>query len=593
MGDQPDSQRPHSELRRFDQLGSVRALTTSFFHKAIARVRNWPALALPAIVVAIGLIATFSGATLLEQGRQARERLRFNGVVDQANEAVSNRLETYVAVLRAGAGLFAASQEVSRAEFRAFAQRVELTRRYPGIQGVGYSIRLPPGGEAAFLARIRSEGDAPFTELLPPPNGDETHAILYLEPLDLRNRRALGFNMHAFPVRREAMDRARDAGLPALSGKVRLLEELDSDTQAGFLIYEPVYSGGGVPPTIAQRRERLQGYVYAPFRAGDLLSSVLPAAKAAGLDYAVYDGDPRPENLLHQSPDAAAQRGGLVTTRKLEVAGRTWTIIYRARADYDHGSDRWVTIAFVVGGLLSTLLLGIATWRQLNARLAAEREIVARIAAEARQKLLLDELNHRVKNTLATVQSIAAQSLRHGTDVNSVRKSFEARLIALSQAHNLLTRDNWSGASLAELIRTELAPYGGHHGERVTIRGERVWLAPNTAVALGMAFHELATNAVKYGALSGEEGRVRVTWTVAPGSGPRQLRIVWRELGGPPVDPPARRGFGSRVIVGGLAHQLDGVVDLDFAPTGVVCTIVFTLPPAGVEDEMMDLGSAA
>jgi two-component sensor histidine kinase len=567
-------------------------VNTSFFQMARARVRNWPTLALPALVFVAGLVATMAGAVMLEHGREQRERLRFDAIVDQANDAVGNRLETYIAVLRAGAGLFAASDTVDRPEFMAFAERVELTRRYPGIQGIGYSARIRREDLPKATAVLKAEGARRFPTFRP--GEEETHAILYLQPEDAMNSAVLGFNMHDHAARREAMDRARDTALPALSGKVALFQDGGVRVpQAGFLIYEPVYRGGRTPATIEQRRELLQGFVYAPFRAGDLLSNVLPAAKGVGLDYAVYDGAPRPENLLHQSPDADPLAGGIMATRQLTVAGRGWTIVYRARIDYDQASDRWLTLAFVGVGLLATTLISFAIWRQVRARLAAEREVVARIAAETRQKLLLDELNHRVKNTLATVQSIAAQSLRHGADVASVRETFEARLIALSQAHNLLTRDNWRGANLAELLDTELMPYGGARGERVTLAGERVWLQPNTAVALGMAFHELATNAVKYGALSNEDGRVHVTWTLGSGPGARQLRIVWREIGGPPVEKPQRRGFGSRVIVGGLAHQLDGMVDLDFAPTGVVCTIVFQLPPAGIMDEMMDLGSAA
>jgi two-component sensor histidine kinase len=533
---------------------------------------------------------TAAGGYQIEQGRLARERMRFDAVVDQANDAVAGRLETYIAVLRAGAGLFAASKDVSLAEFRAFAERVELTYRYPGIQGIGYSVRVGPGEAEGLIARMRAEGASEFK--LQNPDG-EVHAIIYLEPLDLRNAVALGFNMHRFPARREAMDRARDTGLPALSGKVELVQEVAQDKQAGFLIYEPVYRGGAVPATLAERREKLQGFVYAPFRAGDLLKSVLPSARRAGLDYAVYDGQPSPATLLYHSSGTFAGESSLAATRTLDIAGRTWTILYHARDGYERGSDAGLTWAFLGTGTLVSLLVGFITWRQVSARLAAEREIVARIAAEAHQKLLLDELNHRVKNTLATVQSIAAQSLRHGTDVSSVRDSFEARLIALSQAHNLLTRDNWRGASLAELVRTELAPYGGGYGERMAITGEEVWLAPSTAVALGMAFHELATNAVKYGALSGPDGRVNVSWSVADAGGGRQLRIVWSERGGPLVAKPDRRGFGSRVIVGGLAHQLDGVVDLSFAPTGVVCTIVFKLPPSGAGEQMLPLGSAA
>ncbi|MDO9432886.1 MAG: CHASE domain-containing protein [Phenylobacterium sp.] len=545
-------------------------------------------MALPALIVVAGLIMTVAGGYQIEQGRQAREQMRFDGVVDQANDAVAGRLETYIAVLRAGAGLFAASQDVSLTEFRAFAERVELTRRYLGVQGIGYSARVLPGEADALVARMHAEGESEFK--LQDPNG-EVHAIIYLEPAELREAVvAPGFNMHRFPVRREAMDRARDTGLPALSGKVEVVQEVAQDKQAGFLIYEPVYRGGTVPETLAERRETLQGFVYTPFRAGDLLKSVLPSAGRAGLAYAVYDGEPSAETLLYHSSGSFAGGSSLAATRTLDIAGRTWTILYHAREGYERGSDAGLTWVFLGTGTLVSLLIGFITWRQVSARLAAEREIVARIAAEAHQKLLLDELNHRVKNTLATVQSIAAQSLRHGADVSSVRDSFEARLIALSQAHNLLTRDNWRGASLAELVKTELVPYGGANGERMRISGQEVWLAPSTAVALGMAFHELATNAVKYGALSGPEGRVDVSWTVTD---ERQLRIVWSEQGGPVVTKPDRRGFGSRVIVGGLAHQLDGVVDLAFAPTGVVCTIVFKLPPSGAEEQMLPLGSAA
>ncbi len=569
-------------------LRSGKALAIELLRWARGRIRSWPSLALPALIVVAGLIMTVAGGYQIEQGRQAREQMRFDGVVDQANDAVAGRLETYIAVLRAGAGLFAASQDVSLTEFRAFAERVELTRRYLGVQGIGYSARVLPGEADALVARMHAEGESEFK--LQDPNG-EVHAIIYLEPAELREAVvAPGFNMHRFPVRGEAMDRARDTGLPALSGKVEVVQEVAQDKQAGFLIYEPVYRGGTVPETLAERREKLQGFVYTPFRAGDLLKSVLPSAGRAGLAYAVYDGEPSAETLLYHSSGSFAGGSSLAATRTLDIAGRTWTILYHARESYERGSDAGLTWVFLGTGTLVSLLIGFITWRQVSARLAAEREIVARIAAEAHQKLLLDELNHRVKNTLATVQSIAAQSLRHGADVSSVRDSFEARLIALSQAHNLLTRDNWRGASLAELVKTELVPYGGANGERMRISGQEVWLAPSTAVALGMAFHELATNAVKYGALSGPEGRVDVSWTVTD---ERQLRIVWSEQGGPVVTKPDRRGFGSRVIVGGLAHQLDGVVDLAFAPTGVVCTIVFKLPPSGAEEQMLPLGSAA
>ncbi|WP_324882434.1 PAS domain S-box protein [Azospirillum sp.] len=200
-------------------------------------------------------------------------------------------------------------------------------------------------------------------------------------------------------------------------------------------------------------------------------------------------------------------------------------------------------------------------------------------AAEDQRKLLLGELNHRVKNTLAIVQSIAAQTQRGAASAEQFVQAFDARLLALSQAHNLLTRESWQGADLDDLLRETLRPYGvGEAGARVSLSGPAVRVGPAAAVAIGMAFHELATNAAKYGALSNGAGRVGVVWRVEPAEdGPDRLVIAWTESGGPPVVPPTRRGFGSRMIERGLSGQLECAVELTFPPDGVRCRIAVPL----------------
>lgn len=190
-------------------------------------------------------------------------------------------------------------------------------------------------------------------------------------------------------------------------------------------------------------------------------------------------------------------------------------------------------------------------------------------ASEARQRLLINELNHRVKNTLATIQSIADQTARRSTSLEGFRASFEARIIALSATHNVLTRSGWEGAGLREILLSELQPYGE---ERVRLRGAEVELEARQALALGMVFHELATNAAKYGALSNAKGVVTVTWSVDLDAR-RTLEIGWRESGGPQVAVPLRRGFGSRLIQGGVGQELGGEVALDYAPEGFCCTL--------------------
>jgi PAS domain S-box-containing protein len=192
---------------------------------------------------------------------------------------------------------------------------------------------------------------------------------------------------------------------------------------------------------------------------------------------------------------------------------------------------------------------------------------------EARQRLLIHELNHRVKNTLATVQSIAAQTRRTVADPNAAYDAFVERLVALSSAHDVLTAEQWRGADLARIAAEALRPFGGPESGRFDVRGGPVWLPPQAAVAFAMALHELATNAVKYGALSVPDGRVTIAWDVDSRSGQPILELAWAERGGPPVTPPERQGFGSRLLQRGLAAELEGEVRLGYPPEGVVCTV--------------------
>ena len=195
--------------------------------------------------------------------------------------------------------------------------------------------------------------------------------------------------------------------------------------------------------------------------------------------------------------------------------------------------------------------------------------------AQNHAAMLIDELNHRVKNTLATVQSIVTQAVRNAIDPQIVRESIETRIAALSRSHDLLGREKWGGAGLHDLIHEALAPFRVTEGavERFTTEGDNIRLPPKAALALGIAFNELATNAVKYGALSNETGTIAIKWTMETKPDGVWLSINWREQGGPTVMIPERKGFGSRVIEQGLAHELNGIVELSYECEGIVCTI--------------------
>lgn len=200
-------------------------------------------------------------------------------------------------------------------------------------------------------------------------------------------------------------------------------------------------------------------------------------------------------------------------------------------------------------------------------------EVTDSVLAQQRQRLMIDELNHRVKNTLATVQSIAMQTARTHDDPASFAETFQSRLMALSHTHNLLTRSHWEGADLRDVLQHETLAHGA---SRVVLNGPLAPLSPAMAVSLGMVFHELATNAAKYGALGAADGRVFVDWAIHDQRN-RRLVIHWREQGGPPVSEPERRGFGSRLIERNVRHDLAGEVKLVYASDGFSAEISIPL----------------
>ncbi len=203
-------------------------------------------------------------------------------------------------------------------------------------------------------------------------------------------------------------------------------------------------------------------------------------------------------------------------------------------------------------------------------------DITERKQSEEHRKLLIGELDHRVKNTLAIVQAVARQTFKGAVTASEASVDFQGRLMALAAAHNLLTQSQWEKASLEEVAFNTLEGNSGN-ADRIVIVGPKVILQPKQAVTIAMALHELHTNAVKHGALSNEGGRVRFEWDIR-GCGDLRLKLVWREQGGPPVKPPLRRGFGSQMIEYALAQELRGVVAMKFNPEGLVCTIDAALP---------------
>ena len=225
---------------------------------------------------------------------------------------------------------------------------------------------------------------------------------------------------------------------------------------------------------------------------------------------------------------------------------------------------RNIAITSLIGGIL--LLTGL-TFAVRMATTIARGEML--------HDLLIEELNHRVKNTLALMQAIAVQTFRSAS--REERAKFEGRLGALAEAHNLLSQEKWAGSELKDVIARAVQPFLPNAPERIRMNGPAVPLSPRLAVVLSMIVHEIATNAAKYGALSNETGRVTLEWEVIADTPKPWLRLIWTEIGGPPVTEPVRRGFGSRLIERSARDQLGGEATVDFLPRGVVCTMTCTL----------------
>ncbi|WP_340647043.1 PAS domain S-box protein [Phenylobacterium sp.] len=247
-----------------------------------------------------------------------------------------------------------------------------------------------------------------------------------------------------------------------------------------------------------------------------------------------------------------------------QMAGELATYSVEKRYLHKSGSTVWVEVAAsTVTDEFDRPLYGVRVVRDVSER---------RTWLE-HQRLLINELNHRVKNTLATVQSIAAQTLRAATDTTSARYDLEERLAGLSRAHDVLTRESWERAGLVEIVSQALQPYRPAQADRILTQGPQVWLGPRCALALAMAFQELATNAVKYGALSVDQGVLELRWHVAGDVGARVLNLHWTEDRGPTANELRGEGFGMRLLKQSLARELGGRVELDFRPTGLVCQI--------------------
>jgi len=234
--------------------------------------------------------------------------------------------------------------------------------------------------------------------------------------------------------------------------------------------------------------------------------------------------------------------------------------------------ELWRSVAVLAAFGILCLAFGTALAIRLASQLAR---------SQADRELLINELNHRVKNTLASVQGLLASTLRSAVSIDDAKQAMEERIIALGRAHDVLTKEHWENPHLRELVLSIVQPYRTDHTNRIEISGADVRVNPRAAVALAMVLNELMTNAAKYGALSRSEGHVQIEWSTTRDRNPK-LRMVWTEMGGPLVASTTRRGFGSTLIEQSITRDLGGALEKNFNPAGLVCTMLFPVESLGI-----------
>ena len=403
-----------------------------------SRLLGRESIAWVALVVSLLLTLGLWRYSEVDYAAQSNDRFAFR--VEKQRMVLQSRMLDYEQTLRGTAAFFSASDQVSREEWRTYVHTLQLDRHMPGVLGTGFALLLPGGQRKAHEAAVRAEG---FPEYAIHPAGDREllSAIVYIEPFAGRNLQAFGYDMYSEPVRREAMDRARDTGEAALSGKVVLVQETEEAKQPGFLIYLPIYRKGVPLNTVEERRSGLLGFAYSPFRADDLMRGIFKDS-TKDTEVEIFDGAPRPENLLFASeptPRAAVH----LTEQPVRIAEHIWTVRFRSSRDFEATTQSDHPRLILAGGVILDLLFFALLY--MHAR------------HHRRMAAVADELEERRERFEALVENVPGM-------VFQAEPAFPRRLLHVSRGIEALTGETMSGfmsgeRTLAQLVHPDDLPH--------------------------------------------------------------------------------------------------------------------------------------
>lgn len=535
--------------------------TRSFFRGQTA-VRIVPLL----VFLVVAIIG--AGMTLVVyRAEQSASVVRFEVVADEAVDRVRERISQHMALLVATHAFYAANRgEVSRQAFSAFINGLQLDGKFDGIQGIGFAQMVPAGRE--FIAEANVLKNYGLGKKVWPESDQPLRTpIVLLEPDDARNKQALAYDMFSEPSRRKAMQEALETHEMQASAPVRLVQEITSRVQAGFLVYLPFHQSQVGTPGDKDFVPGVEGFVYAPFRAGDLHMAALGSEPILPVAVETRDITDGGSAVLYKSEnfDNALSTSKFSVTRSLEFAGRTWQMEIHETPLFRSAARHLGSTALGAIALLLAAALAVAVRAQIRALQAARElhEVSQKTLVE--KDLMLQEMKHRIKNSLARVLAMARQTAASSNSLEEFSSSYSARLQAMANAQDVLTRSHWQKADLRELISQELEQVFGQTMGPDQIAGPPVELDERATQALGLTFHELATNAMKYGALDAEAGGLRVRWRIVRTPKTKSLDLEWLEHSQSEVSEPDHKGFGTRLIDANIRGELGGTITRSFS----------------------------
>lgn len=487
-----------------------------------------------------------------------------------AGDRIQKQIEAHETVLGAVKGLFLAEGAmIPRMKLVSFLNALPFSTGINNLQGIGLALGVAtPSTDIARQIAARNYADAPA----PWPATDQSlrYPIVLLEPQDERNKRAISYDMFSEPVRRDAMQRAAASRRLAVSAPVRLVQEDADAPQWGVLLYLPIFHDEGVAPLPGAESGAIMGFVYAPVRVGDLVRRVLSNPPALDVEVAVLD---MAEGGLPLVGSRAAPAGAMTVQVMAGVGGRQWRINISETKSLGILQDPGLYVLLL--GLVGSFLFGSvarAHFRELDMIDRLTKESIARVEAN---DVLLGEMQHRIKNSIARKLALFRLSVRETSDRQSLVEVFEQRMNALARAQDVLISRNGAGQTIELLLSGEIGNWRKANAG-ISINGPEVVLDSQQSQALALIFHELTTNSLKYGAIAGDRA-LNVTWKITPDGDRQRVELDWTEE--LPGDRAAGSGagFGSRLITLMAEGQLAGSSERSLTPRHLHLRLRFPL----------------